>query len=110
MRNDYAELDTTAYLATATGASGVNADITIAANPAELWAIDWISWSYDDVPTSGGLQVLINSVVVYQIGITSSGPGHIDFGRPLYTGVLNQQVVVRLLDGSVAKKINVRYR
>lgn len=110
MRNDYAELDANVYLVTTATASGTNAEVTIAANPSEFWAIDWITWSYGGDPTGGKLEVLINGVVVYQIDITVGGPGHIEFIKPLYTGVVNQVVVVRLTDGSVANKLNVRYR
>jgi hypothetical protein len=110
MFNDYAELDANAYLATAATASGTNAEVAIAADPLQFWVIDWITWSYGGNPTNGRLEVLINGTVVWQIDITVGGPGHIEFQKPLYRGVKGQAVTVRLNNGGVANKLNVRYR
>lgn len=110
MKVDYAEPDATPYLATAATASGTNAVVTIAADANQFWVIDWISWSYGGTPTGGKLGVTIGGVLVYQIDITASGHGHVDFVRPLHIPILNRAVVVTLTNGTVANKVNVRYR
>lgn len=110
MKIDYAEPDATPYLATAATASGTNAVVTLAADHDQFWVIDWISWSYGGPPTGGKLEVSIGGVIVFQIDITAGGPGHVDFSRPLYIPALNRAVVVTLTNGTVANKLNVRYR
>jgi hypothetical protein len=109
MRSNFADNDAQPIFATDAEASGTDAVVTIPASADEFWAIDWITWSYDDVPTGGNLQVSIGGVVVWQVDITAGGPGHIEFEKALY-GLKNQAVVVTLADGSVANKVNVRYR
>jgi len=110
MNNNYADLDVMPVLSRDAEASGTPAIVTIAADPEEFWAIDWIAWSYAGTPTNGNLQVTINGVVVFSIDITAGGPGIFQFNRALYTGVKNQEVVITLADGGVANKVNVRYR
>ena len=117
MRNNYADGDVQARFAKDAEASGTAAVVTIPADANNFWAIDWISWSYSDDPTNGQLTVSIGGTVVWQVDITVGGPGHIEFERPLYTNnrdggqpKKNEEVVVTLADGSVANKVNVRYR
>ena len=110
MRNNYGDLDAQPTLKTAAEASGTDAVITIAAEETQFWAIDWISWSYGDYPTDGNLEVKIDGVVVWQVDITSGGPGHLEFMKPLYVQNLNTSVVITLSDGGTSNKVNVRYR
>lgn len=110
MKVDFAEPDATPYVATAATASGTNAVITVAASADDFWVIDWISWSYDGTPIGGGLTVTIGGVTVYQLDITAAGPGHIEFVRGLHIPILNRAVVVALLNGTTANKVNIRYR
>ena len=119
MRNNYADNDALAKFEDTQTASGAGAAIVeIAASEDEFWCIDWISWSYDADPTAGSLKIEIGGTTVWWIDITSGGPGHIEFVRPIYTELrrdggqpkLNEIVKVTLADGTVANKVNVRYR
>ena len=117
MKNNYADQDALAIFDTDSQASGTDAEITIAADADEFHCIDWISWSYAGTPTNGNLSVSIDGSVVWTVDITVGGPGHIEFERPLYTNnrqgaepKRNEEVVITLADGSVANKVNVRYR
>jgi len=97
--------------ATNAAASGTDAVVTIAADPNEFWVLDWVSWSYGDglVAADGNLTISIGGVVVWQVDITTAGPGHIEFEKPIY-GAKNQAVVITLADGTAKNKVNVRYR
>lgn len=97
-------------MATVAAVSGSDAVISVAADPLKYRSVDWISWSYAGIPVSGGLRVLLGGVLVYQIDITADGPGHSAFGLPLRSGVVNQALEVRLINGSAAKKLSIRYR
>lgn len=97
-----------AKFVTATGAAAVV--LTLAADPAEFWVIDWVTWSYAGDPAAGHLQIEIDGVVVWQIDITSGGPGHLEFECPIYAPVKGKALVVTLADGGIAGSLNVRYR
>lgn len=105
------EKDTHGIPVTETATSGEDAVINIAAKADEAWVIDCIDWSYDADPTDGYLTIKINNVIVWQIHITTAGPGAFRWGDgPIYTPVVNQAVVVTLSDGSVNSTLNVRYK
>lgn len=117
MKNNYADCDAQPRFATAATASGTDAVVTLPADPDQFFVIDWISWSYAGAPTNGSLRVQIGGVTVWQVDITVGGPGHLEFDRPLYTNTRAQgqpargeAVEVRLFNGGVANKVNVRYR
>ena len=97
--------------ATASEASGDDTVLTIAADAGEFWVIDWVSWSYGSglVAADGNLTISIGGTVVWQADITVSGPGHIEFTKPIY-GAKGEAVVITLSDGTTAGKLNVRYR
>jgi hypothetical protein len=109
MKNNYADNDAQPKFARATAAAGLDAVVTIAANAVEFWVIDWITWSYSNVPTAGKLTVTIGGTVVWEVDVTVGGPGHVEFTGALY-GAKNQAVVVTLANGAVTQKVNVRYR
>lgn len=92
-------------------ASGNDAVITIAADADDFWIIDSITWSYGStlVPSDGYLKISIDGSIVWQIDVTVSGPGHINFEKPIY-GEKNQAVVITLEDGTTGGTLNVRYR
>lgn len=96
--------------ATKSEALGTPAVITLAADPDEFWVLDWVSWSYGADPANGNLRIEIDGVVVWTEDITTGGPGHIEFSRPIYNPAKNQSMVVTLADGGVANKVNIRYR
>lgn len=110
MRNNYADKDATPSFDNDAQPSGTPAVVTVAADAEQFWVLDWISWSYDSTPTSGNLKVEIGGTTVWQVDITSGGPGHIEFDKPLYVPTKNQSLVVTLADGTVANKVNIRYR
>lgn len=109
MRNNHVDV-AQPTLVTATAAAGAAAVITIPAKDGEFWVIDWISASYAATPTAGLLTIQIDSVVVYQVDITASGPTHIDLGFPIYRETPGKSVVITLAAGGQAKNLNVRYR
>lgn len=110
---DFASVDlgATPKFATAAAASGSATVITIAASESDFWVIDWIAWSYGSglIAANGLLTIAIGGVTVFQVDITTAGPGHLEFKKPLY-GSRNQPVVITLANGTTTGKLNVRYR
>lgn len=107
MKNNYADCDAQPTFESATGGGEVK--ITIADDPLQFWCIDWISWSYDDTPSGGKLTVEAGGVTIWEVDITTGGPGHLEFYRGLY-GKQGDEVVITLSDGGAGAALNVRYR
>lgn len=101
----------TPKFATASVASGNAAVITIPASESDFHVIDWVTWAYGNGlnAANGLLTIAIGGVTVWQINITTAGPGHIEFCKPIY-GEKSQAVVITLADGTAAGRLNVRYR
>jgi len=82
-------------------------------------AIQSIEWSYDGVPTGGGLVITVDGTTVWSVDITAAGPGHFDWSiAPRifsdFAGGIptkDQEVVVTLAAGGVgiSGKLNTRY-
>jgi hypothetical protein len=104
------------FFATNTTASGSNAVITLGANTdGNRHVIDWVAWSYAAAPTSG--QITISGIAIsgetsgtFIIDITAAGPGGYTFPGSGLRGIANTAVVVTLVDGTAAKKLNIGYR
>ena len=59
--------------------SNTAAIITVAAATLDYHIVDWIGWSYDGVPTGGKLTITIDGTEVFDLDITTDGPGQFIF-------------------------------
>lgn len=97
-----------------TAAAGADCVILLAA-PATgegQHVIDWLAWSYDATPTNGVLTIVdtTNSVTLFQVAITQSGPGIFNFAeRGLRT--TRGALITITLGGTVgAKRLSIQTR
>jgi hypothetical protein len=92
-----------------TAASGGNQGINYAQTTNIQHSIHGVAWSYSGGnPTSGYLTITdtSNSTIVFQIDITSQGPGFVPFNPPLTTGC-GHGMLVYLNGGGQTAKLNV---
>lgn len=92
---------------------------TITPTSEEYVAIQSIEWSYDAVPTGGGIVITVDGSTVWSVDITAAGPGHFDWSMAprvfadFAGGVPTKgdEVVVTLAAGGtgVTGKLNTRY-
>jgi len=59
-----------------------------------------VYWSYDGNPTGGGLQITANGVQMFEVDITTGGPGFLPFDPPLQFP-RGQAVIVALAPGGL---------
>lgn len=59
-----------------------------------------VAWSYDADPTGGRLTVTNDRNIVFDVNITSKGPGFFTFPRPK-KGTANKALVITLATGGV---------
>ncbi len=98
--------------AIAEGAANTATTITIAADAAEFWVLDHLTFSGDSDPDSGvTLTITFGSTVVFKHFITNGGVGPIPLGG-LATGEKNEAVTITAAAAGSGKKINlsVAYR
>ncbi len=89
--------------------TGADAAITVSADAAEIWSLDWVHYSYH-LAGAGKLTISIGGTVVWEVNVTAAGPGFVEFPGGLY-GIKNQVLLVTLLGvGSKDGKLNIRYR
>ena len=89
--------------------------LTVAADPDNFWVLDWIAWSYSGDPTGGKCTVSIGGVNVFEVDVTSGGPGLLHFDQhELYNASQTKnealQVTLAAGGGSVVGKLQIRYR
>ena len=80
-----------------------------------FWVLDYVAWSYSGDPTNGKCTVKIGGTTVFEVDVTSGGPGLLNFEQhELYNAAQtkNQALVVELAagGGSVVGKLQIRYR
>ena len=85
------------------------------ANADNFWVLDWVAWSYSGAPTGGKCTVSIGGVNVFEVDVTSGGPGLLHFDQhELYNAAQtkNEALVVTLAAGGsgVTGKLQIRYR
>lgn len=116
MHSNYADLHAQPRFETKLDASAdAAASITVAADPDNFWVLDWVAWSYSGDPTGGKCTVTIGGATVFEVDVTSGGPGLLNFDKhELYNQLQtkNQPLVVTLAagGGSVVGKLQIRYR
>lgn len=113
MRNNYA--DTAAMpliIKKHDAAANADATATLAADSAQFWVVDEITWSYSAAPTGGRLTVTLGSTVIVDIDITAGGPGVIAYEKPRYTGTKNEILSITLAAGGsgITGKVSARTR
>ena len=95
-------------------AANAAATITIALNAEQFWVLDWLTWSYSEVPVGGRLTVAIGSVTYVDIDITGAGPGPLRLDPPLYNPAFTkgEAMVITLAagGGTCVGKLSARYR
>ncbi len=76
--------------------------------------IEWVAWSYSDVPSGGRLIVAIEATTYVDIDITAAGPGMLRFDPPIYNPLFTKeescQVKLFAGGGTCVGKLSVRYR
>lgn len=100
----------------------VNTDAvgTISAVANEAWVLDWITFGYDVANVAAeSLVVTFGGTTKFEVDIPLNGtlnepitfPHHIEFSKGLYTGTLNEEVLVTLsaAGAAVKGKVNVGY-
>lgn len=89
-------------------AANTAAAVTYPADEGRSHVITGIAWSYDALPTGGSLTVKDGTDTVFVIGITSKGPGAIEFPEPKKGG-RNKSMTVTLAAGGegVTGKLSV---
>lgn len=82
--------------------------VTLAATTNRQHVVHGVQWSYSVDPTGGKLTITVNGSTVWEVDVTSSGPGGFSCEIP---GGTNQAIVVTLAAGGGASvaKINVQY-
>lgn len=98
----------------ASGAGGASV-VTLAAPVAQganstLWnVVRKIHYSYSAAPTGGGLTIAEGALTLFQLDITGSGYGTVDFSPALQQPTANTPLTITLLagGGSVVSKLNV---
>jgi hypothetical protein len=66
-----------------------------------------VAWSYSGSPTGGNLQITDGGTVVFELDITSAGPGFVPFSPPKRFAVDSQVVITLAAGGSgVSGKVN----
>lgn len=95
-------------------AANTAAVITIAADAEQFWVLDWLMWSYSEVPTAGRLTVAIGGTTYIDLDITAAGPGPLRFEPPLYNPSFakGETMVITLAagGGTCTGKLSARYR
>ena len=93
-------------------ASGSDSVLTVAADPLEHRILQWVSWSYDAAPASGGMVIATNAATINQFDITSAGPGIKHFSSAGSKGLYidkNLSLTATLADGTCNSKLNWQY-
>lgn len=106
--------------ATDTSAAGAAATVTIAADADQYWIIDSVHFGYNDETTAvEGLSIAFGGSTKFALPIqiaaaTASQKAFYEviFPRGLYTGTVNEAVVVSLTagGGAILAYVNVTYR
>lgn len=90
-------------------AANTAAVVTYAAVAGQSHIISGIAWSYDTDPTGGSLKIEDGAgTTVFQVGITSKGPGFFTFPQPK-KGTTNTAMIITLAAGgaSVTGKVSM---
>ena len=96
-------------MATRYQVSAVNAENTLVL-PAQADKIQWIHFSYSDNPTGGKLTVKSGETQIYEVDITTGGPGPLNFEPGLEARDGATMTIVMAAGGAgIVSKINVRY-
>lgn len=77
-------------------ASNTAAIITIPPNASRRAVIHAIQWSYSDTPVGGRLAITRGGVAIFDVDITTSGPGGYYFYK---CGQVNEEVIITLSAG-----------
>jgi hypothetical protein len=91
-----------------TPAANTAAVVTVAAVAGKTITLHGCQWSYSVSPTGGRLTVTSNGVSLFDVDVTSGGPGGFNFCIP---GTHDQNLVVTLASGTgtCVGKLNVQY-
>ena len=81
-------------------AANTAAIVTLSAVVAKKHYLPRVVWSYDAVPTGGGLTVTDDGDTVFSISIPADGPGFVPLG--IESGTSNTDMVVTLAAGGAA--------
>jgi hypothetical protein len=94
-----------------TPATNTNAVITLAAPGAgKVNVLSGVAWSYSAAPTGGRLKLEdVSGTIVFDIDITSAGPGFIPFVPPKKNAAANTAFIITLYAGGagIQGKVNV---
>ena len=116
MHSNYADLHAQPHFRTdLTKGADAPAACGASPDPDQFWVLDYVAWSYSGDPTGGKCTVEIGGTTVFEVDVTSGGPGLLNFDKhelynPLQTK--NESLVVTLAagGGSVVGKLQIRYR
>jgi hypothetical protein len=91
--------------ATAT-AAGAAAAITIAANAAERWVLEYVAWNYTTAPAGGNLTIVFTqagtAITITRTLAAAAGGDSIDFSGAPIVGDLNTAITITLPTGGGA--------
>ena len=114
MRSNLECLATPVFVRKHDAAANVAAVITVALSTEQYWVLDWVMWSYSEVPVGGRLTVAIGSVTYLDIDIAAAGPGPLRFDPPVYNPAFTkgEAMVITLAagGGTCVGKLSARYR
>lgn len=88
-------------------ATNLDVDIELPATPGKSHRLLTVSWSYSDDPTGGTITVFDGDNPVYQVDVTSGGPG---FLPVMLTGSPGNAMLVTLSPGGagVVGRLNIQ--
>lgn len=92
---------------TATSSTNAAGTITYAAVATKRHSISGVAWSYSGALTGGKITVKDGSTTIFEIDITASGPGSVQFPRPK-AGSINTDMTITIAAGGsgVVGKVN----
>jgi hypothetical protein len=120
MHSNYADIEAQPIFehkldASANAAAVINDSNVAAKRPDNFWVLDWVAWSYSGDPTGGKLTIALGGTTIFEVDITSGGPGLLNFDKnSLYdrNQTKNQTLTITLAagGGSVVGKLQARFR
>lgn len=95
----------------ATGAANATAVVTYAADAFRRHILAGVAWSYSGTPTGGGLRIEDGAgTTVFEVDITQSDVGQLNFDPPIQASASKAMVVTLLAGGAgVIGKLNCQH-
>lgn len=93
---------------TATAAPNTPVVLTFPADPRTVHRLDEINWSYSADPTAGSITIADSSGTIWQLDVTSGGPGFLPFDPHALNAVPGSALIITLAAGGagVVGKLN----